>query len=134
MTDDPTRSNPTDNPIDRLTGEKIASVYFQGSLRMDIGLDPSYLLRIEGQCGFNIDGEDFHFRGTPYDSTIERLQAIVGHQITSACAHEDGRLELILEGGDSITSSPDGKFEPWQISGPDGFLVVSMPSGALEIW
>jgi hypothetical protein len=134
MTDDPAHSSLTDNPIARLTGEKIASAYFQGSLRIDIGLDPSYLLRIEGKCVFNADGETFHFRGTPYDSSMEKLRVVVGRSITNACAYKDGRLELKLEGGASIISSPDGQFEPWQISGPNGFLVVSMPSGALEIW
>ena len=134
MTTGEARSSRPDNPIDHLTGEKITSVYFQGSMRLDIGLEPSYLVRIEGPCVFSIDGETFQFRGTPYDSTMEKSQAIVGNRITSARAYEDGRLELILEGGASISCAPDGKFEPWQISGPDGFLVVSKPSGALEIW
>lgn len=85
MTTGENRSNCPDNPIEHLAGEKITSVYFQGSTRLDIGLDPSYLLRIEGQCVLDIGGERYQFRGTPYDSATEELQAVVGTQITSAC-------------------------------------------------
>ena len=61
MTTGENRSNCPDNPIEHLAGEKITSVYFQGSTRLDIGLDPSYLLRIEGQCVLDIGGERYQF-------------------------------------------------------------------------
>ncbi len=134
MTTDDNQADCPNSPIAMLVGEKITSVYFQGSVRLDIGLDPTYLLRIEGKCTLRRDGESHNVRGTPYDSAMEHLQATVGSRITTACAYEDGRLKLELDNGATITSVTDGEFEPWQIGGPNGFLIVSMPSGGLEVW
>jgi hypothetical protein len=122
------------NPVERLVGEQVVSVHFQGSLRVDIGIDPGYLLKIEGQFVFSRGGESHHLRGTPYDPRMEELRALTGHRIATAQAYADGRLEISMDDGDSIACGPDGKYEPWQVSGPEGFVVVSMPSGALEIW
>jgi hypothetical protein len=101
---------------------------------MDIGLDPHYVLSIEGPCKFRIGDIDYQLRGTPYDPEMEYLRTMANKLIVSANAHSNGQLEIVLEEGSTVSSKTDGDFEPWQISGPGGFLVVSMPSGGLTVW
>lgn len=47
---------------------------------------------------------------------------------------EDGRLELELDDGSMILAPGADGYESWNIAGPDGFKVVSIPGGELAIW
>jgi hypothetical protein len=52
----------------------------------------------------------------------------------SGTAFKDGRLALEFDDGSSIHVPADPSYEPWQISGPRGFRIVSIPGGDLAIW
>lgn len=51
-----------------------------------------------------------------------------------AFAHEDGRLELRFADGGVIGVPSGDRYEAWNLTGPGGLLVVSLPGGDLAIW
>lgn len=54
--------------------------------------------------------------------------------VKQAIAFKDGRLELVLSGGVVLRVPFDEDFESWNIVGPAGLRIVSLPGGALAIW
>jgi Family of unknown function (DUF6188) len=57
-----------------------------------------------------------------------------GLTVEVAVAHKSGRLDLAFSDGSVLTVEVDPNFEAWDLSGPRGFLVVSIPGGDLAIW
>lgn len=54
--------------------------------------------------------------------------------VADAIAFKDGRLTLTFSDG-SVLEVPVGRdYEPWELSGPEGMRVVSLPGGELGIW
>jgi hypothetical protein len=49
-------------------------------------------------------------------------------------AYQDGRLEVRFRDGTHIWVPSHSEYEPWQVEGPAGLLVVSVPGGELAIW
>jgi hypothetical protein len=49
-------------------------------------------------------------------------------------AFDDGPLELIFARGSRLSVGASEAYEAWQISGPQGVLVASLPGGGLATW
>lgn len=49
-------------------------------------------------------------------------------------AFADGHLELTFSDGSMIGVPSAEGYEPWDLTGPDGLKVVSVPGGELAIW
>jgi hypothetical protein len=65
----------------------------------------------------------------------ESLQSVlIEHTVEEATANAAGALQVIFEGGARLTVEPDPAYEAWNVSGPDGALVVSTAGGKLAIW
>ena len=59
---------------------------------------------------------------------------VLHRRVEQAIAFKDGRLELLLGDG-SVLEVPAGEdYEPWNIVGPSGLRIVSLPGGGLAIW
>ena len=58
---------------------------------------------------------------------------LLGKTVSRAVAFEDGRLHIDFVGGDVLTVEPSA-YEPWQLNGSDGSLVVSVAGGGLAVW
>jgi hypothetical protein len=57
------------------------------------------------------------------------------HQgVTLAVAFKDGRLELTFDNGDLLRVPASEDYEPWNVVGPEGLRIVSLPGGDLGIW
>jgi hypothetical protein len=54
--------------------------------------------------------------------------------VKSATAVEDGRLEMSFADGSSLHVAPSSACEAWELTGPQGSKIVSMPGGELAIW
>lgn len=125
----------SENLLARIEGQRVISVYFEGSLQIDFGMEPNFKLSIESLFEFNAGSMKIRIRGTPYDPEMERLRTVVDATVISAVALGNGKLSIAFDGGQTLTCDADESFESWQINGPDGFLVVSMPAGdGLAIW
>jgi hypothetical protein len=54
--------------------------------------------------------------------------------VESLIAFKDGRLELKFADGGVLRVPAGGDFEPWDVVGPAGLRIVSVPGGRLVIW
>jgi hypothetical protein len=59
---------------------------------------------------------------------------VLRRQVVDAVADKRGELVITLAGDLVLRSPPSQEYEAWNVTGPDGFRVVSMPGGELAIW
>ncbi|HEY9720641.1 MAG TPA: DUF6188 family protein [Oscillatoriaceae cyanobacterium] len=52
----------------------------------------------------------------------------------SLVAHRDGRLELRFGDGAVLSAEPHPIEEAWEVEGANGFHVVCLPGGELDLW
>ncbi|MCG5433831.1 DUF6188 family protein [Mycobacterium sp. MYCO198283] len=74
---------------------------------------------------------------TPEQDSIERfspLLALIGDSIRRAQVADGGMLKVHFSSGARIDVRPDPPYEAWVVAGPDGYLVVCLPSGKLAVW
>lgn len=55
-------------------------------------------------------------------------------QVHDLIAYTDGGLEVSFSDGATIRVPSSEEFEAWQLAGPDGLKIVSVPGGELTIW
>lgn len=90
-----------------------------------VTIESTFLLR-EG------DGSVRLVPGDPH--TLAPALTIWQRTADLAFAHEDGRLELRFADGGTIEVPAGERYEAWNLTGPEGVLVVSVPGGELAIW
>jgi uncharacterized protein DUF6188 len=92
-----------------------------------VTIESAFLLR-EGEGGGDV-------RLVPGDPrTLAPALTFWQRTAASAFAHEDGRLELRFADGGAIEVPAGDRYEAWNLTGPGGLLVVSLPGGELAIW
>jgi len=62
------------------------------------------------------------------------VHQLVGRTVEAAVVDRSGALDVTFDNGARLTVEPDPHYEAWNVSGPDGALVVSMPGGELAVW
>lgn len=117
-----------------LVGLTVTGVMFDGSVRIEFGEPTAYVLRCESEIVYDTPIGSFVIRGTPLDEKFAELLKLVGLCIVNSRILEDGRLDVAFHDGSRFTALPDLQFEAWQLSGPGGFSVVSLPGGETAIW
>jgi hypothetical protein len=77
----------------------------------------------------------------PVDTTIghgwqgiTQVLRVLGTNVKSARAFDDGHLELHFEGGSKFLVPASQEFESWTCNGPRDVHVVSLPGGNLAVW
>jgi hypothetical protein len=53
----------------------------------------------------------------------------LAHHIASAVADRTGWLTVRFDSGARLEAGPDGHYENWELVGPNGILIVGLPSG-----
>ncbi|MEI2279047.1 DUF6188 family protein [Paenarthrobacter ilicis] len=74
--------------------------------------------------------------GGDFDQLSPVLPLSRSKVVAEAKAFDDGRLEIVLQDGFRLSVVPEPKpaYEAWNVTGPDGLLIVSMPGGELALW
>lgn len=56
--------------------------------------------------------------------------------ISEGRAFDDGRLEIVIQDGFrlSVVPDPESAYESWNLTGPDGLMIVSLPGHELAVW
>ena len=49
-------------------------------------------------------------------------------------AYSDGHLAVTFSDGSTIGVPATQDYEPWELTGPDGLKVISVPGGELSVW
>jgi hypothetical protein len=57
-----------------------------------------------------------------------------GKTVQEATGKKDGRLDISFTDGTRLLVRVHQKYEAWELSADDGFMVVSLPGGKLAIW
>ncbi|MCP9274036.1 DUF6188 family protein [Mycolicibacterium arenosum] len=116
-----------------LNGKRLRSVLIEYALRMEFS--GAYFVVIESPFTVELRGETVAL--SPEDDSDERLSSVrdlVGQNVTESSATEGGALCVAFDGGARLRVEPDPAYEAWNVSGPDGALVVSTPGGRLAVW
>jgi hypothetical protein len=65
---------------------------------------------------------------------IAPVLAITRLSVRAGFAYDDGRLEVTFSDGSTIGVPSTQDYEPWELTGPAGLKVVSVPGGELSVW
>jgi hypothetical protein len=116
-----------------LRGKSLQSELIESTVRMQL-LDV-YFIVIESPFRLDVHGNSFSISPEEVpDHALQSLRQLVGNTIEEASADAAGALLVIFDDGARLTVEPDAAFEAWNVSGPDGALVVSTAGGMLAVW
>ena len=59
---------------------------------------------------------------------------LFGAKVLSAVAFKTGSMRLVFDNGWHLNSRADPSFEAWEVLGPGGWRIISMPGGELAVW
>ncbi len=132
-------SDPTEDQIDLPIGGRAVSAVavsrFVPFLRLHFwGREVSgsdFELQIDGQLRIVASGRDRTI--DPESGPDPAYLLLVDKTVSSAVANADGSLDVEFTDGDRLLVAP-GQYEPWQLNGDDGTLVVSVAGGGLSVW
>lgn len=93
----------------------------------DVRIENSFTLRRGAEVSAVLDP------GGEPDKMAESLR-LLRTSVTRAVAFKDGRLEIDFDDGQHLSARPDGEYESWQITGPDGARMVANTAGELVVW
>lgn len=68
------------------------------------------------------------------DEHFEPIRNLVGRTVVTGEVDDRGGLHITFDGGTALEVQADPEYEAWNVAGPRGSLVVSMPGGQLGIW
>jgi hypothetical protein len=92
---------------------------------------PDYALQIEGPLRVVVGGTVWNI--DPQTGADPVYLRLVDKKVSRAVAAIDGALDVVFTDDDRLIVPPY-EFEPWQLSGDDGSLVVSVAGGGLAVW
>ena len=94
----------------------------------------SFEVRIEQP--FVVAGSDGEVRLDPEGDPQQMAPAlrVLRRTVEQAIAFKDGGLELTFDDGAVLRVAAGEDYEAWNIVGPGGLRLVSMPGGELAIW
>ncbi len=119
-----------------LAGELVTRCSYDYQFTLLVGeVEPSFTVTIEE--AFTVrwaDGSTNQF--TPGGDPLKMGETLgfVRRRIRRAHAFKDGRLEIDFEGGILLRVPGGHGYEPWNVHGPGGMLMVSGTDGELIIW
>jgi hypothetical protein len=116
-----------------LAGERVQSVLIDHSVRL--ALSGARFVVIESP--FTLNSQDGDLLLSPEDDAdeaFEPVRQLVGQVVNEAKVSEDGTLSVTFDSGLRLIVRPDPAYEAWNISGPDGALIVCTPGGKLAVW
>lgn len=116
-----------------LSGKSVVSQQIEYAVAMY--LTDGYFIRLDGP--FTLLLHDRRIVITPDSDppeVFDPVRDLVGQVVTESVVDESGVLSLSFDTDVRIVSVPDGHYESWTMAGPNGEMVVSMPSGELAIW
>ena len=106
-------------------------LHLPGWTTRDSEAGQNYVLQIDGPVRVIASGQESVVDLEEGPSCL--LLTLLGKSVAGAGASEDGSLRIDFTDGDALLVEPSA-YEPWQLSGDDGSLVVSIAGGGLAVW
>jgi len=109
---------------------------FAFSLIVAVDGNDSYYVTIEEPFSIRAPGCTDEVTLAPEQAPVQLAPAlaVLRQSVEHAFAFKDGRLELAFADGSMLHAPAGEKYEPWNIVGPAGLRIVSLPNGGLAIW
>ena len=92
---------------------------------------PDYVLQIDGKLRFTASGIRHEVELEVKADSV--CLGLLRKTVSRAVAFDDGTLQVDFVDGDVLTVEPSA-YEPWQLNGSDGSLIVSVAGGGLAVW
>lgn len=70
----------------------------------------------------------------PGRQNVTAAIGLFGARVLSAVAFKTGSMRLVFGNGWHLNSRADPSFEAWEVLGPGGWRIISMPGGKLAVW
>lgn len=116
-----------------LAGKSVQSTLIEYTLRLQ--LSDVYFIVIESPFTLHAAGQSISLSSEDDpDEAVEPVRQLVGQTVEDALADESGALRVSFSGGTRLEVPPDAAYEAWNVSGPNGALVVCTPGGKLAVW
>lgn len=116
-----------------LSGKVLQSMELEYTLVLHLSDD--YFIAISSTLSVEVGGASIDL--SPEEDSkesFEPIRELLGRTVETAEVDPKGALSVTFEGGTRLRVDPDPAYEAWNVSGPNGALVVSMPGGELAIW
>lgn len=119
------------------------AIDMRGQVLVGLRIEYSVVLYFDGEWGvllsgcFTLSTQGATHRFTPDVDPPEALASVnnlVGQRVNDAEIGDNGSLSITFDDGSRLHAAPDADYEAWNLSGPDGLLVVSMAGGTLATW
>jgi Family of unknown function (DUF6188) len=65
---------------------------------------------------------------------VAPVLAIARLSVQEGFAYDDGHLKITFSDGSTVGVPGTQDYEPWELTGPNGLKVASVPGGELSIW
>ncbi len=120
-----------------LSGREVTRCYVDYAFTLVLGeSDGSFYVTVEQPFSFSATREADEAMFVPEGPPAELgpALAVVRESIGRAVAYKDGRLEIEFVGGAALRVPVSQKFEAWNLVGPAGLRLVSLPGGELAVW
>ena len=116
-----------------MTGKTIEMIRFNYSL--SIWTNDNWQLDLAGITHITLEGRSPVEIDTTLcqDELTDEVRPLLGQAITKAAVSTTGDLAITLNHAQLEVKAGDDH-EAWQLSGPDGEMVVCMPGGELAVW
>ena len=118
----------------RLKGKVVTRCYLDGAFGLEFWEKGSRtVIRITRIMRIEQGGLELELSA---EKTTEAAQAsiLLRKTIAHAVGLKDGTLDVSFSDGTRLIVPVDPDYEAWEVSGDDGFLVVSRPGGGLAVW
>ena len=116
-----------------LSGQTITEV--TGDRQLSIRTDAGWTITIESQILYKAeDGTTHELMGEEPEAADVLAPVLTGHPIQAMTITAAAGLTMTVNSNVQLTMPPDEDFEAWNIVGPNGERIVSMPGGELVRW
>mgnify|MGYP001106437337 CR=1 FL=1 len=95
---------------------------------------PMFTIRIEGKFVLGTDRGKSWLCAREDPTALGPALGLLNQKVESVVAYKNGDLEVTFAYRTNLCVPPDSNYEAWQVTGPGGLLLVSLPGGGLSVW
>ncbi|MFE3108887.1 DUF6188 family protein [Kitasatospora indigofera] len=123
-----------DRWIMNLRGLAVTEISVGHQLSLRLGSDARVVLGCPFELTQGVGDDRQHVFLDPGRQDVAAALGLFEAKVLSAVAFKAGSLRLVFDNGCHLNSRADPSFEAWEVLGPGGWRVISMPGGQLAVW
>ncbi|WP_235065553.1 DUF6188 family protein [Mycolicibacterium iranicum] len=116
-----------------LNGRRVQSVLIENSVVFELSGHSFMMIQSAIRFERGTDAMTLSAEDDP-NQALHPIRVLVGSIIDEATVAAAGALRVDFSDGTRLDVEPDDAYEAWNVSGPDGALIVCTPGGSLVTW